>query len=178
MTSELRALVSLPKLCAFSRINTSWPRCESSRAIARPTTPAPMMAVSTCSKVTAFCRMSQTIEEVCQGCAKYDRATDQSCAWRNFSKHREHPDRRKRGIENAQQAGLRSGDKADSPEDQQVADGELDDSHGREHHDIFTGDRGEIGKGAPATEEQKDVKHMSGRISVVPARRMTRMIDE
>src|SRR6185369_13517398 len=49
MTSLLRDEVSLPMRSAFSRRMTSCPAMARRRAMARPTTPAPMTTVSTSS---------------------------------------------------------------------------------------------------------------------------------
>src|SRR4051812_451094 len=47
ITSELRELVWLPMASSASRITTSRPASASSRATARPTTPAPITTAST-----------------------------------------------------------------------------------------------------------------------------------
>src|SRR5882672_12307279 len=49
MTSELRELVCVPIASSASRMMTSRPAMASSRAIARPTTPAPTTTASTLS---------------------------------------------------------------------------------------------------------------------------------
>src|SRR5690242_4073543 len=49
MTSELRELVCVPMASAASSTMTSRPARASSRAMASPTTPAPITAQSTCS---------------------------------------------------------------------------------------------------------------------------------
>ncbi len=56
MTSELRADVSSPIAAFFSRTMTSRPASASSRAIARPTTPAPMTTVSVLSLIACVPR--------------------------------------------------------------------------------------------------------------------------
>ncbi len=51
MTSLLRELAPVPKRAAASRINVSLPPPASSRATARPITPAPITTASTLSIV-------------------------------------------------------------------------------------------------------------------------------
>src|SRR5215467_8266007 len=57
MTSLLRELMPLPKRSAASRISTSRPRSARARAVASPTTPAPITTTSTRS-MRAKCKRS------------------------------------------------------------------------------------------------------------------------
>src|SRR5258705_6520355 len=100
ITSELRELVCVPIASSASRMMTSRPAIASSRAIARPTTPAPMTTASTFSM--ALSMREQPFE-----------SEGGEAAERSDARHRARGAVEERAEERAERGAQREADRAD-----------------------------------------------------------------
>src|SRR3954452_16926556 len=135
MTSELRELVCVPIASSASRMMTSLPASASSRAIARPTTPAPTTTTSTRSMA------KQPLE-----------AEDASAGERRGARHGP-----RRAVEQRadQRAEERAGGEADGADQRRGAAGGPREGRERERRGVRQHQRG-------AEEQQRERRHDRG----------------